>query len=169
MDKIVLLEKNQNCKFSLKEVINKNPECKNVRSRTFAIFKDARKVSLAEFGGVKADLVISEMIGSFGCNDLSPDIINSILGYLNFLNFFFRIVKEQTEYIPQKIVSFIEPIGGQPLVNQISEPNIPLLCTPRNFHFTQEKGEKCFVFDHKEKISLTQKNVKFPKILIFFL
>lgn len=79
LDKIVLLEKNGNCKFSLKEVINKNAECKDVRAKTTAIFKDARFVTLEEFGGVKADLVISEMIGSFGCNDLAPDTILKLI------------------------------------------------------------------------------------------
>lgn len=166
LDKIVLLEKNSNCKFSLKEVINKNAECKDVRAKTIAIFKDARCVSLEEFGGVKADLVISEMIGSFGCNDLSPDTILRLAGYKLYTNSDnnFRLVKEQTEYIPQKIKSFVEPIGGQPLVNQISEPNVPLLCTPRNFHFSQEDSQECFVFDHKQKIQLCQTKVTLHRV-----
>jgi hypothetical protein len=86
------------------------------------------------------------MIGSFGCNELAPDI----LGFLD------NLTSEKTRFIPQKFKSFIEPIGSQPLVNQVVSVDIPMVCTPRNYHFLQHTSHECFHFDHGQQIQLEQ-------------
>jgi PRMT5 arginine-N-methyltransferase len=41
------------------------------------LLKDVKDVSVEEINQEKFDLVISEMIGSFGCNEMAPEIMSS--------------------------------------------------------------------------------------------
>ena len=79
LDRLFLIERNFNCKFALKNLVNKNQECKLLRERTKVIIMDIRKLCLERLDNQKIDLVISEMIGGFGCNELSPDITAQII------------------------------------------------------------------------------------------
>jgi len=73
------------------------------------VLADCRELLLDKhgYGEKRLDVIVSEMIGSFGCNELAPDI----LGFLP------NLVSKSTIFIPRSFKSFIEPIGSQPLVN----------------------------------------------------
>jgi type II protein arginine methyltransferase len=49
---------------------------------------------------VKADIMVSELLGSFGCNELSPECLYGAQ----------ELLKEDGISIPQKYRSFIAPI-----------------------------------------------------------
>ena len=73
---VKVIEKNTNCKFALKHLVNKHPQCKDLRNKIELILKNAKAVTLEEFGGYPANLVISEMVGCFGCNEQAPDTLH---------------------------------------------------------------------------------------------
>lgn len=103
---IIIVEKNPNCEYSLKYLIDSHPDISSLeQTKMTLLFGDCRKVKLEEHGFVesfKMDLIVSEMIGSFGCNELAPDTIGNLQ----------NLASKKTIYIPDCCKSFIEPIGS---------------------------------------------------------
>jgi len=69
---LLAVEKNPNSIYTLQNYINKNDEY--LKGRVKVICEDIRKYSCEE----KADILVSELIGSFGDNELSPELICSV-------------------------------------------------------------------------------------------
>ncbi|MES1923132.1 Protein arginine N-methyltransferase 5 [Bonamia ostreae] len=62
----------------------------------------------------KFDLIVSELLGSFGDNELSPEIIQIAEKFLN----------KDGKIIPQKYTSFLAPVSDETLWNKIENINI---------------------------------------------
>lgn len=65
------IEKNENSIPTLQSYIKENEE--SLKGRVKIIHEDIRNVVLDE----KADILVSEMLGSFGDNELSPELVVS--------------------------------------------------------------------------------------------
>jgi protein arginine N-methyltransferase 5 len=74
---IYLVEKNKSCRFNLQNMVEKHKLVQLYASKIRILCKDVRKIELPEIDSSKFDLVISEMIGSFGCNEMAPEIMTS--------------------------------------------------------------------------------------------
>ncbi|SCV04492.1 LANO_0G10528g1_1 [Lachancea nothofagi CBS 11611] len=64
----------------------------------------------------KVDLCISELLGSFGCNELSPECLSSLERYN---------CKPNTVFIPQKYSSYIAPVSAPLLYQSLKTVNVP--------------------------------------------
>lgn len=69
--------------------------------------RDMRYIELDE----KADIIISELLGSFGDNELSPECLDGAQ----------RLLKEDGISIPCKSTSYLNPIMSQKLLNAVKE------------------------------------------------
>lgn len=69
--------------------------------------RDMRYIELEE----KADIIISELLGSFGDNELSPECLDGAQ----------RLLKEDGISIPCKSTSYLNPIMSQKLLNAVKE------------------------------------------------
>lgn len=64
---------------------------------------------------VKADVMVSELLGSFGCNELSPECLDGAQEYL----------AEGGICIPQKYTNYLQPVA----TSKASEGR-PITCSP---------------------------------------
>jgi type II protein arginine methyltransferase len=98
--KIYAVEKNPNAVIVLKEK-NKNEwnNCVNI------IEGDMRYLSL----NGKADILVSELLGSFGDNELSPECLDGAQKFL----------KPNGISIPSSYTSFVTPISSTKLYNEV--------------------------------------------------
>jgi protein arginine N-methyltransferase 5 len=101
----------------------------------------------------KADIVVSELLGSFGDNELAPECLDGV----------WKSVKQDCISIPCKYTSFIRPIMSQRLFNEINalvsgkdgfSDNTKAYETSYvvNIHnyYTPFRSKEAFVFEHKE-------------------
>ncbi|SCU97241.1 LAFA_0G10506g1_1 [Lachancea sp. 'fantastica'] len=65
---------------------------------------------------IKIDLCISELLGSFGCNELAPESLLNVEKYS---------CKDTTVFIPQSYSSFVAPISAPLLFQTLSKINMP--------------------------------------------
>jgi protein arginine N-methyltransferase 5 len=91
--KITCVEKNRNAFNTLQYLQLCEPE---LFSKVQMVFSDMRDFKPEE----KADIVISELLGSFGDNELSPECLIKIQNYLS----------EDSVMIPNSYTSFIRPV-----------------------------------------------------------
>lgn len=70
------------------------------------------QINMAESQRTKVDLCISELLGSFGCNELSPECLLSLQKYHS---------QKETVYIPQSYSSYIAPIACPVLDMQLQK------------------------------------------------
>lgn len=118
---IVAIEKNRKCRQSLTD---RNGQKWN--NQVQLIFEDVRKVA-----DLKADMVVSEMLGSIGCNELSPEVLQS------FQN-------PNLIMIPQRYQSYLMPVYS-PFLEK------PPLYQPYLVNFAmhnQGQWQKLFEFHH---------------------
>ncbi|VDO58266.1 unnamed protein product, partial [Haemonchus placei] len=103
---IYVVEKNANAIVTLK-YMNQNVW----RSRCVIIEADMRDVPAiaAEHGYPQPDIIVSELLGSFGDNELSPECLDGIT----------PLLKPSTISIPQKYTSFVAPIMSLHMHQQI--------------------------------------------------
>ncbi|XP_066578980.1 protein arginine N-methyltransferase 5 [Amia ocellicauda] len=99
----------------------------------------------------KADIIVSELLGSFGDNELSPECLN---GAQNFL-------KEGGVSIPCSYTSFLAPLSSSKLYNEVrgcrerdrppdSQFETPYVVRLHNFH-QLAPPKPCFTFNHPSK------------------
>lgn len=89
----------------------------------------------------KADIIVSELLGSFGDNELSPECLDNVLKFLQGLHyiyciklhklhlqqsttecsFFFMYVLDDGINIPQSYTSYIAPIQSSKLYNEVRQ------------------------------------------------
>jgi len=95
--KLYALEKNPNAVNTLMNLTFTNPDWRDVT----VVSTDIRSYE----GGVKADVIVSELLGSFGDNELSPECLYGAED----------ILKPGGISIPQQYVSFIAPLSSSKL------------------------------------------------------
>ena len=112
---------------------------------------------------VKADIVISELLGSFGDNELSPECLYDAE----------RLLKPDAISIPTQYTSWVGPIQSSKLYHEVrasvdidKNPNAPFE-TPYVVHFQNRtelaKPQPLFTFDHPSygaNIDVTRYEVK---------
>jgi len=71
------------------------------------VCKDLRNLTLADVGGKRCDVVVSELLGSFGDNELSPECLDAF--------FASEVVKRETVSIPRQYVSHLSLVSSAQL------------------------------------------------------
>uniref|UniRef100_A0A8C9LHA9 Protein arginine N-methyltransferase 5 n=1 Tax=Piliocolobus tephrosceles TaxID=591936 RepID=A0A8C9LHA9_9PRIM len=132
---IYAIEKNENVILILKNRSLK-ARWKNVK----VINSDMRQLKIKK----KADLIVSELLGSFGDNELFPECLDGVQHYL----------KKNGISIPQNCISFLEPISCSSLYYKIC--NTKLNGNNENFYvvnlysycnISKEGAKECFYFE----------------------
>ncbi|QLL31322.1 hypothetical protein HG536_0B01850 [Torulaspora globosa] len=115
VDRTVLLLKKFNVLNQAKVIaLEKNPQAGlYLQKRNFDLWHNKVEIVIEDMRqwrdkSVKADLCISELLGSFGCNELSPECLFAIEQHHS---------KPDTIFIPQSYTSYIAPIAC-PLIYQ---------------------------------------------------
>jgi type II protein arginine methyltransferase len=97
--KVFAIEKNPSALVFLESMAHYNPEWKG----TVTVIKsDARQLSKADLGGTRIDIVVSELLGSFGDNELSPECLDPLLAS--------GCCKSSTVSIPMRYSSYLAPV-----------------------------------------------------------
>lgn len=131
-DKVVAVEKNVKCHLVLAELCEKWPENVNL------VKGDVRCLSRAQIG--KFDLVVSELLGSFGCNEAAPEILDIFRDFSPVI-------------IPQEVRSYIQPIYTD--LSTEACMNRPYLAKLNSYYAICEPIEM-FRFGYPGKNDLTQ-------------
>uniref|UniRef100_A0AC34GJ76 Uncharacterized protein n=1 Tax=Panagrolaimus sp. ES5 TaxID=591445 RepID=A0AC34GJ76_9BILA len=81
----------------------------------------------------KADIIVTELLGSFGDNGLAPECWKSTL----------PLLKETTEFIPSKFETFLAPVCATKLRDQLRDSMVSVFEEKRaiNAKFDKETGE----------------------------
>lgn len=143
--KIIIVEKNRNAINTLRGLVNEMWACENIQ----IIAKDMRKITLDE----KADIIISELLGSFGDNELSPECLDGVQ----------HLLKATGISIPCDSVSYLRPVMSKRITSSImrfparasfnrdkSRLESNWLCYMLNGFFI-DKTKKVFKFEHPNK------------------
>uniref|UniRef100_A0A8C4SKV7 Protein arginine N-methyltransferase 5 n=1 Tax=Erpetoichthys calabaricus TaxID=27687 RepID=A0A8C4SKV7_ERPCA len=114
----------------------------------------------------KADIIVSELLGSFGDNELSPECLDGAQ----------HLLKEDGVSIPCSYTSYLAPISSSKLYNEVrtcrekdrdpeAQFEMPFVVRLHNFHELAEP-EPCFTFHHPNKDPIIDNNrycvLKFP-------
>ncbi|GAW81647.1 protein arginine N-methyltransferase 5 [Plasmodium gonderi] len=96
----------------------------------------------------KADLIVSELLGSFGDNELFPECLDGIKKYL----------QEDGVSIPQNCLSYLEPISCSHIYYKIGQNNFPgyneIFYVVNMYSYckiTDEEPKECFYFQVPSK------------------
>ncbi|QLQ78834.1 hypothetical protein HG537_0B01820 [Torulaspora globosa] len=115
VDRTVLLLKKFNVLNQVRVIaVEKNPQAGlYLQKRNFDLWHNKVEIIIEDMRqwkdeSIKADLCISELLGSFGCNELSPECLFAIEQHHS---------KPSTIFIPQSYTSYIAPIAC-PLIYQ---------------------------------------------------
>jgi protein arginine N-methyltransferase 5 len=98
---VFAVEKNPSAVVYLESMARHNAEWKDVVT---VIHTDARKLTLAQLGGKKIDIVVSELLGSFGDNELSPECLDPLLAS--------ECCQSSTISIPMQYTTFLAPVSS---------------------------------------------------------
>ncbi|ETW55393.1 hypothetical protein PFUGPA_02553 [Plasmodium falciparum Palo Alto/Uganda] len=131
---IYAIEKNDSAIIILNNRVQ-TEEWKNVK----VIHSDIRYLDIPK----KADIIISELLGSFGDNELFPECMDGIKKFL----------KDDGISIPMNCVSYLEPISCSALYHKVMENNISggneSFYVVNMYSYTkisQESSKECFFF-----------------------
>ena len=130
---IYAVEKNPNAMNTLK--FRKNSEkWTNVE----LIQSDMRNIHMEN----QIDIVVSELLGSFGDNELSPECLDELLP---------QVLKEDGISIPYRYTNYLQPISSSLIFTNIILQNQsfenPFICLPFNY-YPLAPVEECFKFEH---------------------
>lgn len=108
---VYALDKNENAIVTLESLreLRWGGEVGLEHGRVEIIHEDMRNWKAPQ----KADVVISELLGSFGDNELSPECLDGV----------WRYVHEKTISIPCEYTSFITPVQSQKLYSSMRDDN----------------------------------------------
>eukprot|EP00189_Rhodosorus_marinus_P013204 CAMPEP_0184744622 /NCGR_PEP_ID=MMETSP0315-20130426/7327_1 /TAXON_ID=101924 /ORGANISM="Rhodosorus marinus, Strain UTEX LB 2760" /LENGTH=610 /DNA_ID=CAMNT_0027216379 /DNA_START=105 /DNA_END=1938 /DNA_ORIENTATION=- len=149
--KIYAVEKNVNAVVTLR-TLAASPAWSNVE----VIASDMRVWNPQE----KADLVVSELLGSFGDNELSPECLDGAS----------KCLKENGVSIPSSYTSFLAPMSSSKLRNEVRAlgESIAVMETPYvvKIHsgFEISPSKECFTFTHPKKESTPRDNSRYVKL-----
>jgi protein arginine N-methyltransferase 5 len=99
--RVYAVEKNPSAVVYLESMARHNADWRGIVS---VIQTDARKLTLAQLEGNKIDVVVSELLGSFGDNELSPECLDPLLTS--------ECCKSTTISIPMQYTAFLAPISS---------------------------------------------------------
>ncbi|XP_037982473.1 protein arginine N-methyltransferase 5 [Motacilla alba alba] len=137
--RLYAVEKNPNAVVTLE-----NCQWEEWGSQVSVVSRDMRGWAAPE----PADLVVSELLGSFGDNELSPECLDGARGCL----------KEDGVSIPQSYTSFLAPVSSSKLYNEVrgcrehdrhpeAQFETPYVVRLHNFHQVAPPLP-CFTFQH---------------------
>nr|XP_041568804.1 protein arginine N-methyltransferase 5 isoform X1 [Taeniopygia guttata]XP_041568805.1 protein arginine N-methyltransferase 5 isoform X2 [Taeniopygia guttata]XP_041568806.1 protein arginine N-methyltransferase 5 isoform X3 [Taeniopygia guttata]XP_041568807.1 protein arginine N-methyltransferase 5 isoform X4 [Taeniopygia guttata]XP_041568808.1 protein arginine N-methyltransferase 5 isoform X5 [Taeniopygia guttata] len=137
--RLYAVEKNPNAVVTLE-----NCQWEEWGSQVAVVARDMRGWAAPE----AADLVVSELLGSFGDNELSPECLDGARGCL----------KEDGVSIPQSYTSFLAPVSSSKLYNEVrgcrehdrhpeAQFETPYVVRLHNFHQVAPP-QPCFTFQH---------------------
>lgn len=126
-DRVVAVEKNIKCMDLLAQVVDGH-------TNVDLIHGDVRNLESANY-----NLVISELLGSFGCNEACPEILQ-------------HLTSSSLIFIPLEYTSYVQPIYTDLLTEKITRPYLALL----NSYFPVGDIVEVFHHDHSA-IHLNQK------------
>uniref|UniRef100_UPI00398E339B protein arginine N-methyltransferase 5 n=1 Tax=Pristiophorus japonicus TaxID=55135 RepID=UPI00398E339B len=109
---------------------------------------------------VQADIIVSELLGSFGDNELSPECLDGAQ----------RFLKDDGISIPSEYTSYLAPISSSKLYNEVracrekdrdpeAQFEMPYVVRLHNFH-QLAKPQPCFTFVHPNKGSSNNNRYK---------
>ncbi|CAI2348907.1 unnamed protein product [Caenorhabditis sp. 36 PRJEB53466] len=112
--KLYIVEKNPNAIVTLKFM-----NAQSWRRRVTIVESDMRSLPriARDAGFEQPDIIVSELLGSFGDNELSPECLDGVTDFL----------KPTTISIPQKYTSYVLPIMSTHLHQTIRQQSIPYL------------------------------------------
>jgi type II protein arginine methyltransferase len=105
---VYAIEKNPSAIIYLNSKANHDAHWKDYNIKV--VHQDVRVVSLRLVEGNKADIVISELLGSFGDNELSPECLQVLLGS--------EVCKSTTLSVPMRYTSHIAPVSSLRLYSE---------------------------------------------------
>lgn len=108
--KVFAVEKNPSAIVYLESMALHNPTWKDVVK---VVRADARTLQLSQLGGQKIDIVVSELLGSFGDNELSPECLDPLLQS--------ECCKSTTISIPMQYTSYLAPVSSVRLHNDAAQ------------------------------------------------
>jgi protein arginine N-methyltransferase 5 len=133
--KISCIEKNRNAFNTLLNLKVKEPE---IFKQVKMYFTDMRDFVPEE----KIDIVVSELLGSFGDNELSPECL---LGIQKFLS-------EDSIMIPQSYTSYIQPVTCPSIWTNVKKIKdnyqVPYVILFHKAYYPITEVRKCLTFDH---------------------
>ncbi|XP_069489949.1 protein arginine N-methyltransferase 5 [Ambystoma mexicanum] len=147
--KVYAVEKNPNAVVTLE-----NWRFEEWGSQVTVVSGDMREWTAPE----KADIIVSELLGSFGDNELSPECLDGAQSFL----------KEDGISIPSEYTSFLAPISSSKLYNEVracrekdrdpeAQFEMPYVVRLHNFHQLSEPLP-CFTFCHPNKDAVIDNN-----------
>ncbi|AET40191.1 protein arginine N-methyltransferase Ecym_5439 [Eremothecium cymbalariae DBVPG len=103
---------------------------------------------------VKVDLCISELLGSFGCNELSPECLEALQQ---------RNCHAKTIFIPQSYTSYVAPVSSPLLYQKLREQGASALQSPWIVHnipycILSNKINELWTFEHPSKEPTTTRS-----------
>ncbi|CDW76653.1 protein arginine n-methyltransferase [Stylonychia lemnae] len=101
--KVIALDKNPNAIVTLRNMIIDE----NLSDRVTLFAGDMRKIAI---GDLQGDILMSELLGSFGDNELSPECLNPTDKFL----------KKGGIFIPFSYTNYVVPISSQILWNEVN-------------------------------------------------
>lgn len=134
---ITILEKNANCIPGLL-FLKENLGFSNIiiiNQTTFDFEKSYK-------GNEKFDLIISEMLGSFGDNELSPECLKPLE----------KLLSKNGVFIPQKYESCISLVSCQKCFNQLENRQKAYTVFLARYNFISDEYKTCFNWNHPETL-----------------
>ncbi|CAJ0928687.1 unnamed protein product, partial [Mesorhabditis belari] len=119
--KIVVVEKNPNAVVTLRYCNEKawKNKCTIVESDMRTLEEKVNKLNLP-----KPDIIVSELLGSFGDNELSPECLDGVTS----------VLKPTTISIPQSYTNYIAPIHSTFMHQSVINGATPYWCSGMGFH-----------------------------------
>ncbi|KAL3930242.1 MAG: hypothetical protein SGARI_004540 [Bacillariaceae sp.] len=108
--KVFAVEKNPSAIVYLESMARHNPDWNGVVT---VVRADARSLTLEQLGGNKIDIVVSELLGSFGDNELSPECLEPLLAS--------ECCKATTLSIPMRYSTYLAPVSSCRLHNDAAQ------------------------------------------------
>ncbi|CAH8504242.1 unnamed protein product [Heterobilharzia americana] len=150
--RIYVVEKNPNALFTLRSRINNEWRGLDVH----LIEGDMREFKTPE----KADIFVSELLGSFGDNELSPECLDGAQSML----------KDDGISIPCSYTSYVAPLQSLQVYNETKRSKdvtnrvgfsmeTPYVVRLRNCQILASP-QVAFVFEHPKKVNLTESNAR---------
>lgn len=129
IERLLSVSRNYSCE-TLVDAVEKNPKCLEILKhkngtmwdhKVNIYYQDARSYTQKSY-----DMIVSELIGSFGCNELAPEILRSF-------------TQKNTIMIPESITNYIRPIYAKAISNLSEEQHQrPYLTKLREFYPVSE-------------------------------
>lgn len=113
---IVVVEKNPSAVIILKSRANSDPQWLQYHNSMTIVHSDLRSLQLEMCGGNVADIVVSELLGSFGDNELSPECLDAF--------FAAPVCRPGTISIPQKYTSYLSVANSGKLHAQAHQQSL---------------------------------------------